>query len=317
MTLKVLAYHRTLHAIPFTNTFKEYPYIITSMKVYFNGEIMEEGEAHIPFLDRGVLFGDGLFETIRAYQGKPFRLKRHLSRLREGCRKLRLSGLPGDREIEGALAELYGLNVGEGDAYMRITLTGGAYDGRRTLARPSSPNTLMVVKPYEGYPTELYEKGVRAVVSSIRRNEGSPLSRIKSNNYLDTIMAKHEAWERGADDAIMLNGGGYLAEGTSSNLFLVKGEEVFTPDIACGLLPGVTRDTVLELCEELGLAAESGFYTLDDLLGADEAFLTVSTAEIVPIAEVEGRAIGSSCPGPVTARLSLAYRELVREELGL
>jgi branched-chain amino acid aminotransferase len=287
------------------------------MKVYCNGEILEESEARIPFLDRGVLFGDGLFETIRAYDGKPFRLERHLLRLREGCRDLRLSGLPSDGDIEEALGELYGLNVGEGDAYMRITLTGGPYDGGRTLDRPSPPNMLIVVQPYAGYPPELYERGVRMVVSTIRRNDGSPLSRIKSNNYLGTIMAKHEAIELGADDAIMLNGKGYLAEATSSNLFLVKREIVTTPDVACGLLPGVTRETVLELCAHLGLASEAGYYTLADLLGADEVFLSVSTAEILPVAEVDGTRIGTTLPGPITARLSQAYRDLVRAELHL
>lgn len=287
------------------------------MKVYFNGRMVEEKQALIPFWDRGVLFGDGLFETVRAYDGRPFRLERHLERLRRGCRVLRLSGLPEDQEIEEAMRELYRLNVSEGDAYMRITLTGGLYDGTRTLDRPSAPNVHIAVSPYEGYPPKFYEKGVRMIVSSTRRNEGSPLSRLKSNNYMDSIIAKQEAAERGVDDAVILNGKGILAEATSSNLFLVRDEAVFTPDESCGLLPGITREVVLELCANTGQARETGRYTLDDLLGADEAFLSVSTGEIVPIAEVEGTAIGTSCPGPITTRLSLAYRDLVREELNL
>jgi len=287
------------------------------MKVFHNGGIIEESEALIPFMDRGVLFGDGLFETIRAYRGKPFRLDRHLERLREGCRELRISGLPAGKNIEEAVSELYRVNVGEGDAYVRITLTGGPYNGNRTLARPGDPNILIVVKPYEGYPHEYYERGMRVITSSLRRNAASPLSRLKSNNFLDTLIAKQEAADRGADDAVLLNGEGFLTEGTTSNLFLVSEGKVRTPGVDCGLLPGITRGAVLELCDRLGLPHETGYYTLEDLLGAGEAFLTVSTGEIVPIGEVEDTAIGRTCPGPITIRLARAYKDLVRKELGL
>jgi branched-chain amino acid aminotransferase len=285
------------------------------VKVFLNGKVVEEKEALIPFMDRGVLFGDGLFETVRAYDGKPFRLDRHLQRLRRGCRELRISGLPGDHRIAEAIRELYRLNVGEGDAYIRITVTGGIHDGGRTLERSAAPNIMVVVQPYEGYPRRFYERGVRMIVSGTRRNEGSPLSRLKSNNYLDTIIAKQEAVDRGADDAVMLNGQGYLAEGTSSNIFMVIEGGVATPGVECGLLPGITRETVMELCARLDLPCREGRFLLDDLLGADEAFLSVSTGEIVPVATVEDSSIGEECPGPVTARLARAYRSLVREEL--
>lgn len=287
------------------------------MKVYLNGRIIEEDEALIPATDRGVLFGDGVFETMRAYQGKPFRLERHLERLRQGCRALRIQHWPADGEIADALTDLYYMNVGEGDAYMRITLTGGPFDGRRTLERPAAPNTLIVVKPLEPYPEEFYKSGMRLIVSGIRRNEGSFLSRVKSNNYLASLAAKQEAADRGADDAVMLNNGGLLAEGTSSNLFLVIRGKVCTPDEECGLLPGITREAVLELCGRLGIAHETGSYTLEDLMGADEAFLTASTGEILPVAEVEEKAIGLACPGLVTTRLTSAFRELVQDELRL
>jgi branched-chain amino acid aminotransferase len=287
------------------------------MKVFFNGRIVDESEALIPFRDRGVLFGDGLFETVRAYKGMPFRLDHHLERLREGCRVLGISGLPGDRMIIDAISELYQLTVGEGDAYIRITLTGGLYDGSRTLKRPAAPNILIVVTPYEGYPRRFYEEGMCMIVSGVRRNDGSPLSRIKSNNYMDTIIAKQEAVDRGADDAVMLNGKGYLAEGTTSNIFLVIEGGVATPDIDCGLLPGITREAVIELCARTDLPCKTGRFTLDDLMSADEAFLSVSTGEIVPIARVEDTTIGAECPGPITTRLSRAYRGLVREELEL
>jgi len=285
------------------------------MKVYLNGSIMDETEALIPAGDRGVLFGDGMFETMRAYNGKPFRMDRHLERLRAGCRDMRLSGVPTDMELGDAIGELYRLNVVSGDAYVRITLTGGSFEGNRSLQRSNPPNVYIMVKPLEGYPQEWYERGMRVVVSSIRSNEGSPLSRIKSNNYLDNLMAKQEAKDRGTDDAVMLNSGGFLTEGTSSNLFLVRRGKVVTPGVECGLLPGVTREAVMELCEEYGLTCETAFLVLDDLLQADEAFFSVSTGEIVPIAEVEGSSIGFRCPGPITMRLSAAYRALVKKEL--
>ncbi len=287
------------------------------MKVYLNGKVIDEGEALLPAADRGVLFGDGIFETIRAYGGKPFRMDRHLERLRAGCRELRMARVPSDAEIREAVEELYRLNVASGDAYIRITLTGGLFDGSRTLERPGGPNVHIMVKPFEGYPAEFYERGMKVIVSSVRSNEGSPTASIKSTCYLDNIVAKQEARDRGADDAVMLNNGGFLTEGTSSNLFLVRRGRLATPAVECGLLPGLTREAVMELCEEQGLACESAFLVLDDLLGADEAFFTVSTGEIVPIAEVEGKGIGFRCPGPITQRLSAAYRDLVRKELHL
>jgi branched-chain amino acid aminotransferase len=285
------------------------------MQVYLNGVIMDEREALIPASDRGILFGDGIFETMRAYSGKPFRMDRHMERLHAGCRDLRLSGVPPEKEIGDAIGELYRLNVVSGDAYVRITLTGGLFDGNRSLQRSNPPNVYIMVKPLEGYPQEWYERGMRVVVSGVRTNEGSPLSRIKSNNYLDNLMAKQEAKDRGGDDAVMLNSSGFLTEGTSSNLFLVRHGKVVTPGVECGLLPGVTREAVMELCEEYGLVCETAFLTLDDLLQADEAFFSVSTGEIVPVAKVEGSPIGFRCPGPITIRLSAAYRALVKKEL--
>lgn len=287
------------------------------MKVYLDGRMVEGEEAVLPVDDRGVLFGDGLFETIRAYQGKPFRLDRHLARLREGCRVLRIAGIPGDREVEEAIAELYRENVKSGDAYVRITVTGGPFDGSRTLARSQPPHVFIIVMPFEGYPQDFYRRGLRLTFSSIRRNTHSPLLRIKTNNYLESLYAKQEAVDNGYDDAVFLNTDGYLAEGSTSNLFLVRGGKVMTPHPDCGILPGITRETVLELCGKQGIAAEEGFYFLDDLKAAEEAFLTMTTGEIIPISEVADAFRSEKCPGPITLRLSQAYRRLVEEELSL
>jgi branched-chain amino acid aminotransferase len=287
------------------------------LKLYFSGRIVDESEALIPFMDRGVIFGDGLFETIRLYEGKPFRLQRHLARFQQGCEALRFSGAPGDRDIDLAISELYRLNVGAGDGYCRLTLIGGPAGGGKTLARPGKPNSLLVVTPLQAYPSHFYERGMSVVISAIRRNEGSPLSRLKSTNYMNSLISRQEAVDRGADDAIILNNRDLVTEGTASNLFFVSQGLIMTPDLECGLLPGITREVVLELCATLDMPVETGFYPVEDLLGADEAFITVSTGEIVPIRVVEGTTIGERCPGPVTVRLSEAYRELVRKELGL
>jgi branched-chain amino acid aminotransferase len=287
------------------------------MKVYLNGRVLEEGEAVLPLQDRGVLFGDGIFETIRAYAGQPFRLDRHLARLRRGCEALRLPLFPEDAEFAMAISHLYQENVGRGDAYVRITLTGGAYDGSKDLTRPGTPTLFVVVKPFEGYPDEYYTRGMRMAVTGVRRNSSSPLSRIKSNNYLDTLIAKQEARDRGADDAIFLNEQGHLAEASTANLFWVRNRGVFTPEIGCGLLPGITREAVVELCGGLEIACKEGCYLLGELTGADEVFISVSTGEVVPVSEVNGRKVGHACPGAVTSRLAEAYCALVREELGL
>jgi len=287
------------------------------VKVYLNGDIVDEREGSIPVSDRGVLFGDGIFETMRAYRGRPFRLERHLERLREGCRRLRIPYDAPSREIGGAVSELYRLNVVSGDAYVRITVTGGLFDGTRTLERRSRPNVFILVKPLEGYPEEFYRRGMRVIFSSIRANETSPLSGVKSNNYLDNILRKQEARDRGADDAVTLNGSGFLAEGTSANLFMVRRGKVLTPDLSCGILPGITREAVIELCEDHGIPSEAGNYLPEELRTADEAFFSVSTGEIVPIGEVEGDRIGFRCPGPLTTRIADAYRALVRRELSL
>ncbi len=287
------------------------------MVVWLNGEIAEEAEAFIPALDRGVLFGDGLFETIRAYHGRPFRLNRHLARLRRGCEALRLEMPMADADVERIIAELYRINVGTGDAYVRITLTGGAHDGSKHLLRPGPANLFIVTEPFHGYPHEVYERGMALATASARRNSTSPLSRLKSNNYLEALIAKQEARDKGAEEALFLNERGEIAEAASANIFWAEDGVVFSPDEGCGLLPGITREAVIELCADMGVECRLGRFPLESLLGAEEAFLTVSTGEIIPISSVDGRPPRLSCPGPFTARVSAAYHQLVARELGL
>lgn len=288
-------------------------------KVYINGDLVPAEEASIPCDDRAVLFGDGIFETVRAYRGRPFRLERHLERLEDACRRLRL-GLPrGWGEITDAVMSLLEENglAEEGDAYVRITATGGPSTGPKMLERPGPTGLFITARPYEGYPEHLYREGVSLVISGIKRNSSSPLSSLKSSNYLDSLIARQEAIDQGADDAVMLTTAGNLAEATSSNLFMVREGNVLTPDIGCGFLPGVTREAVIELCGKLGVTCTPVMAGTDVLLSADEVFLTSSLMEVMPVGRIARRQVGKRCPGRVTARLAKAYRELVARELGL
>ena len=286
--------------------------------VYINGDLVPAEEAGIPFDDRAVLYGDGVFETVRAYRGRPFRLERHLDRLEDGCRVLRLEPPERTEEIKNAVMSLLqenGLSE-EGDAYVRITATGGPSTGPKMLERTGPTGLFIIARPYEGYPEHLYREGVSLVISGIKRNSSSPLSSLKSSNYLESLIARQEAIDQGADDAVMLTTAGNLAEATSSNLFMVREGNVLTPDIGCGFLPGVTREAVIELCGKLGITCTPVMAGTDVLVSADEVFLTSSLMEVMPVCKIARKQV-PKCPGRVTARLAEAYRELVARELGL
>jgi len=292
-----------------------------SDKVYLNGEVVPAGRAVIPVTDRAVLFGDTAFETLRAYRGRPFRLDRHLDRLQDSCRVLRLT-IPGAvSAIRDAIADLIRENglaaVGAPDAYVRITVTGGPSTGPRGLVREGRPGLFIIARPFEGYPARYYSEGIALAISGLKRNSSSPLSSIKTGNYLDSLFARQDALDRSADDAVMLTAAGNLAEATSSNLFMCKGGELETPDVGCGFLPGVTREAVIELCGRMGMTCRPVMAGPEVLLDSDEVFLTNSTGEIVPVRRVGDRVIGEACPGPLTVKIHDAYRGLVASELGL
>ena len=288
-------------------------------KVYINGDVVPAEEASIPFDDRAVLYGDSIFETVRAYRGRPFRLERHLDRLEDGCRVLRLELPNRAEEVKNAVMSLLEENglSDEGDAYVRITATGGPSTGPKMLERKGPTGLFIIARPYEGYPEHLYREGVSLVMSGIKRNSSSPLSSLKSSNYLDSLIARQEAIDQGADDAVMLTTAGNLAEATSSNLFMVREGNVLTPDVGCGFLPGVTREAVIELCGELGITCTPVMAGTDVLLSAGEVFLTSSLMEVMPVRRIARKQIGKKCPGRVTARLAEAYRKLVVRELDL
>jgi len=278
--------------------------------VFLNGRFVERGEAAAPALDRGLLYGYGLFETMRSYGGRVFRLEEHYRRLCEGAAVLDLPppafALDDLRVAIDALLRENGL----ADAYLRLTVTAGPApdDGG------ASPSVLLVARPLSGYPPALYRRGMATVTGSSRRNEASSLSRVKSLNYLDNLLAREEARRKGADEAILLNTRGLVAEGSASNVFLVGSEGILTPGIDSGALPGITRATVIELAPAAGLPCAECDVKAATLAGAAEAFLTNSIMGVMPLTRLDGRAVGGGGPGPATMAISRLYDQAVARE---
>ncbi|MDO8716302.1 MAG: aminotransferase class IV [Dehalococcoidales bacterium] len=279
--------------------------------VYLNGSLLPLNEARISPVDYGFLFGFGLFETMRAYDGKVFRLDKHLNRLACSAKTLGLPAITLDLEkaVKGTL-----IANKLSDARIRITVSAGEGGIVPDPAGCTGPTVLITSGHYQPYTEQVYEKGFKAVISSIRRNSQSPLSRLKSMNYLENLLAKREAKAAGADEALFLNERDLVAEAAMSNIFIVSGGILKTPRVENGILPGITREIILELAPKLGIETVADDIWLDDLFEAEEAFLTNSVMEVMPLVKVAGKRIGSGKPGPVTKKLQEAYRELVKSE---
>jgi branched-chain amino acid aminotransferase group I len=277
--------------------------------VFLNGRFVERGEAAAPALDRGLLYGYGLFETMRSHGGRVFRLEEHYRRLCEGAVVLELPPALTLDDLRAAIDTLLERN-GLTDAYLRLTVTAGPSPDEGG----ASPSVLLVARPLSGYPPALYRRGMAAVTGSTRRNEASPLSRVKSLNYLDNLLAREEARRKGADEAILLNTRGLVAEGSASNLFLVGSGRLLTPSLDSGALPGITRATVIELAREAGIACAEGGVATEALVQAAEAFLTNSIMGVMPLTRLDGRPIGSGRPGPVTGAIRRLYARTVARE---
>ena len=280
-----------------------------SQVVYLNGSLVPLEQAKISVMDYGFLYGYGLFETMRAYNGKVFGLDRHLTRLGRSAEVL---GINVDVTLlEKAVYETVRAN-GLSEARIRLIVTigeGSVTPDPGTCARP----TLVVIAvPYHAYSPEVYEKGWRVNISTIRRNSQSPLPNLKSSNFLESMLARQESRMAGLDDTLLLNDKGFLAEASSSNVFIVSGGVLKTPPRSSGLLPGVTREMALELAERLSIRSAETDIALDELMSADEVFLTNSMIEIMPVTTISGKAISTGTPGPVTRKLMQAYKELVR-----
>lgn len=279
--------------------------------VCLNGSLLPRSQARLPAVDYGFLYGYGIFETVRAYSGHIFRLGQHLDRL---SRSARIVGIDLDAigfDLEGALYGTLEAN-GLADGRLRLTISGGEGDASPELSGSERPTVLVTAGSYIRPPVQ---KSLTAVVSSIRRNSGSPLSHVKSLNYLDNLLARREAKAAGVGEAILMNEEGFVAEASTSNLFLVSGDALLTPDESSGILPGITRQVVMELAAGVELGVRESKVTLDELLQADEAFLTNSVIEVVPLVQVNDQAIGSGVAGGTTQRLMRAYAQAVQNEI--
>jgi branched-chain amino acid aminotransferase group I len=299
--------------------------------IYLNGHLVPRSEARLSPFDHGFLYGYGLFETMRAYDGHIFRLDRHLSRLRRSADTLGLaydvtaSRSPDsernekEREakqsLEAACMETLRANKLK-DARVRLAISAGEGDMTPDPTTCSGPTVLITAKDFVPPPREKYELGFKAVLSSLRRNSHSPLSRLKSTCYLDNILARMEAKAAGCDEAILLNERGYLAEGSITNIFLVSKGELITPSLETGVLAGITREAVLEIAQALDIRTVEREVETRELSEAEEAFATNSLLEIMPLTWLDRMPVGTGKAGQLTKKLMAAYVELVYETPG-
>lgn len=279
-----------------------------------DGALLAEGERHLSALDRGFALGDGLFETIRVAGGRPFRLAAHLARLRAGAVVLRLRMDRRDDDLAAAVNRLLAVNE-LSEAVVRLTISRGKASERGLLPLAVClPTVVIQTSPWRSPSVEQRDTGLCALVSAVRRNEHSPLSRIKSSNYLDNLLARFEAREGGADEAIMLNTAGFLACCSAANLFLVSGGRVMTPALECGVLAGITRGVVRELAVQHGLEWTEGQLRPSEMWVAEELFLTNSVLGVLAITRVNGREIGSGRPGQTTEWLAQQHEASLRND---
>lgn len=285
-----------------------------SIQVYIDGEYYPKEEAKISVFDHGLLYGDGIFEGIRAYNGRVFRLYEHLERLYLSARSILIDiPLSMDEMVEVLLETLRRNNLK--DAYIRLVVTRGKGDLGLDPRKCPRPSVIIITDKITLYPPETYRDGLKLIIASTRKNSPDALSpRIKSLNYLNNILGKLEAINAGCAEAVMLDRHGYLTECTSENIFLVKKGVLFTPTATVGILEGITRSVVMELCEKLGIQVNMSFLTAHDLYVADECFVTGTGAELIPVVGLTGRSIGTGKPGPVTQKLLEAFRDLTQSE---
>lgn len=278
--------------------------------VYLNGRICSKEEATVSVYDHGFLYGDGVFEGIRVYGGRVFRLEEHLDRLYASAKSLMLQiPLARDEMREAIIATVRA--SGLRDAYIRPVVSRGPGDLGLDPRKCPTATVAIIVDSIRLYPEAAYEGGLRMITSSVRRPSPDSLNGgVKSLNYLPNILARIEANQAGVEEALMLTPEGFVCECSADNVFLVTRGEVVTPAPHLGLLRGITRDTVLELAQGEGIPAAERVFAVHDVYNADECFLTGTGAEVVPVVEVDGRQIGDGRPGPVTRRLVEAFRGL-------
>ena len=283
------------------------------MKIYLNGQLVDKEKAVVSVFDHGLLYGDGVFEGIRAYNGRVFKLKEHLDRLWNSARAIMLDIHMTKKAMEEAVLATLKANRLR-DAYIRLVVTRGEGDLGLDPRKCPKSTVFIITDKITLYPQELYENGLSVITSSIRRNIPEALNPcIKSLNYLNNVLAKAEASRVNSPEAIMLNREGYVAECTGDNIFLLKENALITPPTSAGALEGITRNVVMELAKaKLKLLVKEELFTPYHVYVADEVFLTGTAAEVIPVTEIDGRVIGDGKPGKITLRLIKEFRELTR-----
>jgi len=282
-------------------------------KIYIDGKFYSEADAKISVFDHGLLYGDGIFEGIRFYDGRVFRLEEHLERLWDSAHSICLEVPLSMHEMTEALLETIRQNDLR-DGYIRLLVTRGIGNLGLNPAQCKRPSVIIIVATIALYPAEAYQKGLTVVTCATRRtNPGALNPAVKSLNYLNNVMARIEANLAGADEALMLNDAGNVAECTADNVFVIKRGHIFTPPITAGALRGITRSVVFEIAAELGLKITETDITRHDVFIADECFLTGTAAEIIPVIKADGRLIATGQPGPISTRMIARFREMTRE----
>jgi len=282
--------------------------------IYLNGQYVRKEDAKVSVYDHGFLYGDGIFEGIRIYEGNIFRCKEHLDRLYDSAKSIMLNIPLSQTQMQDALCETIRRN-GLRDGYIRLVVSRGPGNLGLDPLRCPEAYVVIIAEQLAIYPEEAYRDGLRSVSVSPRRNLPDALNpKIKSLNYLNNILVKIQANLAGVGEAIMLNSQGYVAEGSSDNIFIVKRGVVFTPPCYIGALEGITRGAIIELCAKLGLPLREEPFTLHDVYTADEVFFTGTAAEVIAVREVDGRMIGEGRAGEVTTRLLSEFRKIVTVE---
>src|SRR6476661_3223794 len=284
-----------------------------TLKIYISGKYYAKEDAKVSVYDHGFLYGDGVFEGMRSYGGKVFRLQQHLERLWASAKAIWLKIRMTQEALPPPVNDTLAKN-GIKDGYIRLVVTRGAGALGLDPNKCSDPQVIIIADHIQLYPKEMYEKGLEIVTASTIRNHSAALSpRIKSLNYLNNIMAKIEGLQAGCVEALMLNAKGEVAECTGDNIFIVRNGVLMTPPIDAGILEGITRDAVIELAQELKIPVQQIALTRHDIYIADECFLTGSAAEVIPVVKLDSRVIGDGKPGAITKKLTERFVQLTRE----
>jgi branched-chain amino acid aminotransferase len=282
------------------------------MKIYINGKFYDEKNAKVSVFDHGLLYGDGIFEGIRAYNGRVFKLKEHIDRLFDSAKAILLKIPLSHAEVMRAVVETCRRNKLR-DCYIRLVVTRGVGSLGLNPNRCKTPSLIIIAGKIQLYPPAYYQKGLEIITVPTTRNLHSALNpAIKSLNYLNNVMAKIEANNGGCEEAVMLNAEGFVSECTGDNIFIVKGDHLSTPPLSAGALYGITREVVMGMARKDGMTVSEPNLTRYDLFIADECFLTGTGAELIPVVKIDGRVIGTGKPGPVTKRLVSEYQALTK-----